>query len=96
MNDYANSCIDDIGGGNNLIACVISLNAYQVANLKAAIEAAGYPAGMAEHEGIPQNPICAINTGDWLGELYYMLPNVGMKPNTSPQEMAKNALEFTK
>jgi hypothetical protein len=63
----------------------IHLTDYHVANLRAAIEAAGYPGG-----AVP-NPIPGLNTGDWLGEIYLMLPPVNCQPNISSVQMANSS-----
>ncbi len=74
----------------------ITLNEYQVANLKSIIEAAGYYTWnpLAPYH-VERNPIYVINTGDWIGELYQMLPKeVPYKPNKTPQQMAEEANNF--
>lgn len=66
-----------------------TLTEYQIANLKAAIEALGYGHGA----NVPSNYVPGFNTGDWLGELYNMLaiPPVTLRPNCQPQQMASTA-----
>lgn len=74
---------------------LIHLNDYQVANLKAAIEAAGYYTwNPLSPTHVPRNPLYALNTGDWIGELYQKLPNIPVEPNRTPQQMAEDALNF--
>lgn len=67
---------------------LIELDEYQIVNLRALIEAIGYPASE-----IPfANPLNAANTGDWLGEIYNKLPYTTQHPNLTALEMAQNAL----
>lgn len=71
----------------------VTLNAYHVANLKAALEAAGIYRG-PEPDGL-QNPLGALNTGDWLGEIYYKLPTeVDYRPNVPADDMVKRAKQI--
>jgi hypothetical protein len=75
----------------------IFLNEYQIANLRAAIEAAGYGGWGAEACPVAaRNPLYALNTGDWLGEVYLMLPKVAHRPNRTPEEMAESARVFAR
>jgi len=67
----------------------IELDEYQIANLKAVFEAAGYNWHTTK---IKDNPIFAINTGDWLSEIYVALPKVQYLPNKSATEIAQEAL----
>jgi len=67
------------GGGHVLV-----LNDYQVANLRAAIHAAGYGS-------VYRSPLNVLNNGDWLGELFQMLPAVDQRPNTEPEQLAEAA-----
>ena len=63
----------------------LSLNDYQVANLRATIQAIGYPAESVEpRDRGSANPLRALNTGDWLGEIYNLLPDINCSPNESP------------
>lgn len=64
----------------------LTLNDYQVANLRALLEATGiytFPEKRAA-----DNPLFALDTGDWLAEIYQMLPKVSYKPNQTPAEQA--------
>lgn len=63
----------------------IDLNDYQVANLRAAIEAIGYPSGTA------QSPLSVLHSGDWLGEIYSKLPKLYVQPNLRPHEYISRA-----
>ena len=67
----------------------IELNEYQVANLKSLIEASGYGYEKAE-----RNPLWVANTGDWIGQIYNLLPEVEYKPNATAEELAERAREF--
>lgn len=67
----------------------IVLDEYQVSNLKAALEAIGYPAD----RGHARCPLNVLNTGDWLGELYNKLPETTYYPNTHPADMVRASLE---
>lgn len=68
----------------------IELDEYQTANLKAVIEAIGYPADR-NHARCPLN---VLNTGDWLGELYMKLPEtIHYYPNSHPADMVAASLE---
>lgn len=67
---------------------LIELDEYQITNLRALLEAVGYP-----NWEIPfSNPLNAANTGDWVGEIYNKLPEVDQHPNMTALEMAKTAL----
>jgi len=68
----------------------IELDDYEVANLRAAIEAAGYWGG----QPAKRNPLYALNTGDWLGQIFWKLPQVDCKPNKTPEYLAKAAWEI--
>jgi len=65
----------------------ITLNDYQVANLKAMFEATGYNS----KEPI-DSPLGALDTGDWLGEIYWKLPDVSSSPNSTPDSMIEYAI----
>ncbi len=68
----------------------IELNDYQIANLLAMIEAAGYVTTL--HSQNPgRNPLWAIQSGDWLGELYWKLPKTDYPPCRTAIELAKHA-----
>lgn len=73
----------------------LNLSDYHVANLRAAIEAGGYPGPpLATDYSYPlatDNPLTALNTGDWFGEIYNALPVVTHPPNRTAAEIAKNA-----
>ena len=74
---------------------IIELNDYQVANLRAAIEAAGYNTWDPNKEShVPRNPLYVLNNGDWIGEIYQKLPTVAYQPNASPQVLARAADQF--
>ena len=64
----------------------IILDDYQVANLRAVIEAAAPP--------IKRNPLYVINSGDWMMEIYLKLPKVDYKANKTAEEMAWLASNF--
>lgn len=72
----------------------IVLDEYHVANLKAAIEAIGYPASPPDYY---TGPLAVLNNGDWIGELYQMLPEkVDCFPNATPEELRAEAREALK
>lgn len=71
-----------ISGIGNRSGHIILLNDYQVANLKEAIWAIGYA---SVYGG---SPLSVLNNGDWLGELFQMLPSVTYKPNEGAQTLA--------
>ena len=74
---------------------IIELNDYQIANLRAAIEAAGYGTWREGRTNyVPRNPLYVLNNGDWIGELYQKLPSVEYKPNETPQALAEKAARF--
>jgi len=76
---------------------IIELDNYEVANLRSALEAMGYNTWSKEFHGeryVPTSPLCALNTGDWLGQIYNKLPDTGHRPNATPQELAKRANEW--
>lgn len=68
----------------------ISLNEYQIANLRALINAVGYPWGEVEE----RNPLWAANTGDWVGEVYSKLPEVDCEPNSTGHEIAQKSFSY--
>lgn len=68
---------------------MIELDEYEVANLRAVIQAIGYPADK-DH---PRCPLNVLNTGDWLGELYNKLPELQYYANTSSSDMVRASLE---
>jgi hypothetical protein len=70
----------------------IELDDYEVANLRVAIEAIGYP--WQKHKD--HSPLSVLNTGDWLGQLYLKLPIVEKMPNVSSYELIKRANNFKK
>lgn len=67
----------------------IVLDEYHVSNLKAAIEAIGYPAD----KNLSRCPLNVLNTGDWIGELYQKLPETTYYPNSSAADMVASSLE---
>lgn len=67
----------------------IELDEYQIANLRAAIQAIGYPAD----KDYARCPLNVLNTGDWLGEIYLKLPEVQYYANTSSSDMVRASLE---
>lgn len=73
----------------------IELSDYEIANLRAAIEAAGYNGWAPGAPPVPdRNPLHVLNTGDWLGEVYNKLPQVDHPPNVAPEELARRARNF--
>lgn len=75
--------------------CVIELDGYEVANLRAAIEAMGYPA--TREPPAPRSPLFALHNGDWVGQVYNKLPEVtegNHVPNDTPEELAEKANSF--
>jgi hypothetical protein len=77
--------VDSLPSGSKHI---IALDDYEVANIKAALNATGYAAL------VERNPLMVLNNGDWLGQLYQKLPYVQHRPNADWQELAKRANEF--
>lgn len=67
---------------------IITLDDYQAANLIALIETIGYPT----YRGVEHSPYRYLDTGDWIGEIYWKL--VGLdgqqrpdkRPNKTPAE----------
>lgn len=71
---------------------VLMLNDYQVANLRALLNAIGYGCHFPE---TPSSPLSVVNNGDWIGEIYNMLPyEGGQKPNVGPEEIRRAALAW--
>lgn len=72
----------------------IFLNDYHVANLKALLNAIGYPwnGGAVEED----NPFWIANTGDWVGEIYNKLPFTQEMPNETGEAMAERAREWSR
>lgn len=62
----------------------IELDEYEVANLRTIFEAAGYWASKTK---VPRNPLCALDTGDWFGQVYNKLPEVEYTPNVSARDL---------
>lgn len=63
----------------------IELDDYEVANLRAMIEACGMK------PGIPKTPLRVMHTGDWIGTIYAKLPEVAQRPNVPPETLAMRA-----
>ena len=84
--------ISSLEGKENLT--VLVLNDYQASNLKAVIEASGVNFWrVIQNDGIEDNPLSVLNTGDWIGEIYWMLPSViNNKPNIDPLDMIKASI----
>lgn len=75
--------------------CVIELDGYEVANLRVAIEAMGYPA--TREPPVPRNPLMVMHNGDWVGQVYSKLPKVvegDHVPNDTPEGLAAKASSF--
>lgn len=69
----------------------VELDGYQVANLRALIEATGY-----NRAGNDPSPLAFLMTGDWIGEVYWKLPASEHPPNRTPEQQrddARRALE---
>jgi len=71
---------------------MIEMDEYEVANLKEAIVAMGYPAQF----NLPRCPLGVLNTGDWLGQLYCKLPDVDFEPNTKALDLVENSYDVRK
>lgn len=74
----------------------ITLNKYQRDNLLSVILMAGYP--YQQRDGWLVEPLGALNTGDWLGEVFLMLTAFSadlddLRPNVRPDEMRKRIRE---
>jgi len=63
----------------------ITLNQYQLVNLRSALEAIGYPYAQ------DRSPLDVLNTGDWIGELHQKLVQAELKPNAAPADLRKRA-----
>ena len=75
-----------LGGIGRGAGHVIVLNDYQVVNLLSVIWASGYASVYGN------NPLSVINNGDWLGELWTLLPKgLTHKPNDEPEVLAERA-----
>lgn len=71
---------------------VLMLNDYQIANLRSLFNAIGYG---YHNPDIPSSPLSVVNNGDWVGEIYQMLPYEGQqKANASPQELRQAAISW--
>lgn len=69
----------------------ITLNRYQLDNLRWLIRLTGYPHGKDAHK---VEPFQWADSGDWLGELYWKLRDVAPdvendEPNRTPSEMKR-------
>lgn len=63
----------------------IFMDDYEIANLRSAIVAIGYP--WSGDPGLDPGPLGALNSGDWVGQIYQKLPQVEhQRPNRTPQE----------
>ena len=70
---------------------VLMLNDYQVANLRALLNAIGAGYWPVEEE-LRSSPLQVCNNGDWVGEIYMMLPYEGQQePNQSAAQMRRQA-----
>lgn len=67
----------------------VELNEYQVANLRSLIEACGYGGTMRQ-----RSPLWVANTGDWIGEVYNLLPVVDHPPNADSITLSERANQF--
>lgn len=70
---------------------VLVLNDYQVSNLLSALQAAGC-CGFHDEHG--DSPLDVMNTGNWLGEIFTLLPYVEHKANVDPSELRRRAREM--
>lgn len=67
----------------------IELDAYEISNLRAALEAIGY----RPHLGMDKRcPLWALNNGDWVGQIYNKLPESAIEPNDTAQELVTKSL----
>jgi hypothetical protein len=84
------------------VSHTIELDDYEVANLRALLQAIGYGTPDCESCGRPlpytkertdalRSPFFAANNGDWVGQVYLKLPSVKHKPNASPEQLAEAA-----
>lgn len=60
----------------------IKLDDYEIANLRAALEA------IIPGRGALPSPLNALHSGDWTGQVYAKLPPVGQWPNQPAESMA--------
>lgn len=73
---------------------VLMLNDYHVANLRALLNAIGY--GFHDPE-VSSSPFSVANNGDWVGEIYQMLPYEGaQKPNLGPGQLRQLAIAWSR
>lgn len=89
----------DTLGGRSCVNCDyqvydISLDTYEISNLKSVLAATGHSQSDSEFVKIGRNPIQVINTGDWMGQLYQKLPDVDYVPNIEPHELAERARKW--
>ncbi len=73
----------------------VELDGYEVANLRAAIEAMGYPA--TREPSVLRSPLMVMHNGDWVGQVYNKLPEVAEGDhvlNNTPEELAEAANSF--
>lgn len=67
---------------------LVVLSDYHVVNLRSALHATGYAS-------VYRSPLGVLQTGDWLGELFHLLPDVtSIAPNAEPGVLAQRAVEW--
>lgn len=67
---------------------VIELNDYQVVNLRAALEAIGYP--WKEEK---RSPLTVLNSGDWVGEIWLKLDQLTLGKYAAPNDTVESYIE---
>lgn len=73
----------------------LELTDYELANLKAMIEACGYSAGRAIDALEANHPLQAFNNGDWVGQIGWKLSQLKEKspPNQTYQQIRDRAFK---
>lgn len=72
----------------------IILDEYEIANLKALINAIGYPSCGPDAGDSIGHMLAPLQTGDWLGQIYNKLPPVQFKPNSGAKEMRQSVTDY--
>ncbi len=71
----------------NTMVYTLQLNDYELANLRALFEACRID--------VFNNPLSAINNGDWQGQIFNKLPITDTKPNRTPREIVEDVMRAT-
>lgn len=75
---------------------VIELDEYEIANLRAALDATGCGTWCLSMKDPPikSSPLEVLNTGDWLSQIQNKLPKVNVLPNYTSDELAESARKW--